>query len=315
VIRFPELAMDLQDFDLNLLLVFDQMLKTKKVSSAAEALGVTQPAISRSLKRLRTLLGDDLFHRTPSGMEPTAYAEHLARPIGAALESLRNAISQEFQFDPRTSRRNFTIRMSDIGELYILPRLLRHLSREAPGISIAIVRDNNETLKADMETGRVDLAIGLIETLETGFFRRQIFRQGYVCVFRPDHPLAGQPMTLEDFRRAEHVLITAAGTGHARIDALIEAHGIIRKVKLRVPTYASLERLLLGSDLIATVPEALVQTNLHPLALGHARHPLPLPALPIEEFWHARSHRDPANIWLRTVIAVHCALPAIQPAG
>jgi DNA-binding transcriptional LysR family regulator len=305
--------MDLQDFDLNLLLVFDQMLKKKKVSRAAEALGVTQPAISRSLKRLRALLGDELFHRTATGMEPTAYAEHLAATVGAALDALHNAINQKFQFDPKTSSRNFTIRMTDIGELMILPHLLQYLSREAPGVSITIVRGNNETLKTDMETGQVDLAIGLIETLEAGFFRRQIFKQGYVCVFRPGHPLAGKPLTLEDFERAEHAVVTAAGTGHARIDELIEAQGIKRKVKLRVPNYASLERLLQGSELIATVPEALVQTNFSPLTLGYARHPVSLPRLPIEEFWHARFHRDPANEWLRNVIAVRCALPAIEP--
>ncbi|MBB5372736.1 LysR family transcriptional regulator [Acidocella aromatica] len=305
--------MDLQDFDLNLLLVFDQMLKKKRVSRVAEALGVTQPAISRSLKRLRALLGDELFHRTATGMEPTAYAEHLAATVRAVLDALHNAINQKFQFDPKTSSRNFTIRMTDIGELMILPRLLQHLSREAPGVSITIIRGNNETLKTDMETGQVDLAIGLIETLEAGFFRRQIFKQGYVCVFRPDHPLAGKPLTLEDFERAEHAVVTAAGTGHARIDELIEAQGIKRKVKLRIPNYASLERLLQGSEMIATVPEALVQTNFSPLTLSYARHPVSLPRLPIEEFWHARFHRDPANEWLRNVIAVRCALPAIEP--
>ncbi|MCB5944396.1 LysR family transcriptional regulator [Acidocella sp. KAb 2-4] len=307
--------MDLQDFDLNLLLVFDQMLKTRKVSRAAEALGVTQPAISRALKRLRALLGDELFHRTAHGMEPTAYAEHLAGPVSAALQTLQNALSQELPFDPRTSQRRFTIRMSDIGELTILPRLLRHLGQVAPGVALTIVRGSHDTLKTEMETGQVDLAIGLIEDLEAGFFRRRIFRQGYVCVFRPDHPLAGRALTLEDFAAAEHVVVTAAGTGHARIDELIEAQGIARKIKLRVPQYASLEPLLRASDLIATVPEALVQPGLYPLALGAARHPVALPILPIEMFWHARSHRDPANAWLRQTIAVECALPAIQPGG
>lgn len=302
--------MDLKQFDLNLLLVFDHMLKERKVSSVADTLGVTQPAISRALKRLRTLLGDELFYRTANGMEPTSYARHLAEPVGYALDALRNAINQDLAFDPQTSRRNFTIRMSDIGEIYILPRLLRHLRTEAPGVSVTIVRDNSEKLKDDMEAGRTDLAIGLIEGLEAGFYRRQIFKQGYVCVFRPDHPLAGRPMTLDDFTAAEHAVVTAAGTGHAQIDELIEKQGIRRKVKLRIPNYASLERLLQSSDFIATVPEALVQPNIHPLALGYSRHPVPLPRLSIDELWHIRFHRDPANQWLRNVIAVHCALPA-----
>jgi DNA-binding transcriptional LysR family regulator len=307
--------MDLKDFDLNLLLVFDQLLKERKVSSVADSLGVTQPAVSRSLKRLRQLLGDELFCRTANGMEPTAYARHLAEPIGYALDSLRQAISQEFAFDPGRSRRNFTLRMSDIGEIYILPRLMRRVSSEAPGVSITVVRSNVETLKHEMEAGRIDLAIGLIEGLETGFFRRQILKQGYVCVFRPGHPLAGKAMSVDDFVAADHAVVTAAGTGHARIDEVIEKQGIKRKVKLSVPNYASLEHLLQSTDLIATVPEALVQPNIYPLALAWSKHPVALPQLSIDQFWHARFHRDPANRWLRNLIAVHCALPGIEARG
>lgn len=303
--------MDLKEFDLNLLLVFDQLLKERKVSRVADILGVTQPAISRSLKRLRLLLGDELFHRTASGMEPTAYARHLAEPVGDALDALRRAIGQEFAFDPASSRRNFTLRMSDIGEMYILPRLMRLLGSEAPGVSVTIVRDNAEALKTGLEAGRIDLAVGLIDGLEAGFFRRQVFRQGYVCVFRPGHPLAGRTLTLEDFTAAEHVVVAAAGTGHGRIDELIDKQGIQRKVKLKVPNYASLEHLLQSTDLIATVPEALVQPNIYPLALAWSRHPVVLPRLSIDAYWHARFHRDPGNRWLRELIAVQCALPAI----
>lgn len=305
-------AMDLNDFDLNLLLVFDHMLKEKSVSKVAEVLGVTQPAISRSLKRLREQLGDELFYRTPTGMVPTAYAQHLAEPIADALHAIGNAFNNSFSFDPATSQREFTLRMSDIGEIYILPRLMRVLAEEAPGVSVTIVRCNGETLRAGMEAGTIDLAIGLIDGLEAGFFRRQIYRQGYVCVFRPGHPLAGTDMTLDDFLSARHAVVTAVGTGHARIDDLIEKQGIRRKVTLRVPNYASLERLLQGTDLIATVPEALVQPNIHPFALAYSRHPVDLPKLSIDAFWHARAHRDPANQWLRNVIAVRCALPAVE---
>lgn len=303
--------MDLKKFDLNLLLIFDLMFKEKKVSSVADALGVSQPAISRSLKRLRELLGDELFYRTSTGMEPTAYALHMAEPISYALNSLSAALSDGAPFDPKISKKEFIIRMSDIGEIYILPRLLRVLAEEAPGVSVTITRGNNETLKSDMESGRVDLAIGLIEGLEAGFFRRQLYKQGYVCVFRRDHPFARERLTLTDFLAADHVVVTAVGSGHAKVDEIIEKKGIKRKVKLRIPQYASLEYLLKSSNLIATVPEALVQPNLFPPALGYSEHPLQLPRLSIDLFWHARLHRDPANQWLRNIIAVQCELPRI----
>ena len=306
--------MDRKHFDLNLLVVFDLLLKEKKVSAVADQLGLGQPAVSRSLKRLRTLLGDELFHRTSTGMEPTAYARQLAAPISAALAALGDAISRSASFDPAKSHRTFTLRMSDIGEIYILPRLLGVLATEAPGVGITVVRDHGDVLKAGMEAGRIDLAVGLIDTLEAGFFRRQIYKQGYVCVFRPGHRLAGRAMSLDDFLSAEHAVVTGDGSGHARIDDLIEKQGIQRNVRLRVPNYASLERLLNGSDLIATVPEALVQPNISPLSLAHSRHPVPLPRLSIDQFWHARFHRDPGNQWLRELIAVRCALPPVVAA-
>nr|WP_319563703.1 LysR family transcriptional regulator [uncultured Rhodoferax sp.] len=304
--------MNLKDFDLNLLLVFDQLLKEKKVSSVADTLGVSQPAISRSLKRLRELLGDELFYRTSTGMEPTAYAIHLAEPIAYALDSMKYAISHGASFDPKGSRKNFTIRMSDIGEIVILTRLMRVLAQEAPGVSITVVRCNNEALKVEMEAGRIDLAIGLIEGLEAGFFRQQLYKQGYVCVFRPNHPLAKMPLTLEDFIAAEHVVVTAAGSGHAEVDNLIERQGIRRNVKLRIPYYASLEHLLQSTDLIATVPEALIQPNIYQLSLAYSKHPVQLPRLSISQFWHARFHRDPASQWLRKIVSVQCAIPPIS---
>lgn len=302
--------MDLRQLDLNLLLVFELMLRERQVSRVAEQLGVTQPAISRSLKRLRNLLGDELFYRSPEGMSPTAYAQHLAEPICLALDELRQALSSEFSFDPASSRRTFVIAMSDIGESYILPRLMALLARMAPSTALTIVRDRGEALQRNMVAGHIDLAIGLHEHLQSGFFAREVYRQNYVCVFRHGHPLAGRPLSLDDFVQAEHAVVSATGYGHAEIDSLIDRQGIQRSIRVRLPNYASLENLLFSTDLIATVPEVLVQPHLKPLALAHAPHPVTLPDLAIRAFWHERNHRDPANRWLRELVAVHCNLSA-----
>ncbi len=305
--------MDLKQLDLNLLLVFELLLRERKVSRVAELLGVTQPAVSRSLKRLRQTLNDELFYRTPEGMRPTAYALHLANPVCQVLEDLRLALNENPTFDPASSQRSFTIAMSDIGELYILPRLMKLLARHAPGITINVVRDRDESLLRQMITGNIDLAIGLHDNLETGFFAREIYRQHYVCVFRQGHPLAAKPLTFEDFTRAEHAIVTPAGYGHAQIDSLIDRQGIQRTIRVRLPNYASLENLLLGTNLIATVPAVLIQPELKPLALAHSQHPVPLPQLAIRSFWHERNHRDPGNRWLREQVAVHCSLTAPAP--
>src|SRR5690606_15619899 len=152
----------------NLLVVFHQLLMERKVSAAAEKLGLTQPAVSNALNRLRKLLGDDLFLRTTRGMEPTPYARQLAGPIADALGAIRDTLNFRSTFDPATSKRTFTIGMTDIGEIYFLPRLIERTARLAPGISINTVRNTAVNLRDEMELGHVDLAIGLLPQLKTG---------------------------------------------------------------------------------------------------------------------------------------------------
>src|SRR5438105_3553547 len=174
--------MQLRDIDLNLLVVFHQLLLDRRVSAAADSLGLTQPAVSNALGRLRRALNDELFVRTSRGMEPTPLAQRLAEPIAQALGSLHSTLNQRASFDPRTSNRSFTIAMTDIGEIYFIPRLMAALSKAAPGVSVSTVRNQAVNLREDMEAGRVDLALGLLPQLKTGFFQRRLFRHTYVCM-------------------------------------------------------------------------------------------------------------------------------------
>src|SRR5512132_2634973 len=143
--------MELKDIDLNLLLVFNQMLKEKRVSAVGENLGLSQPAISNALARLRRLLGDELFLRTPRGMEPTPFALELAEPVAYAMGALHTALNQQSVFEPVTSTRGFTLAMTDIGEIYFMPALMDLLSRTAPGVTISTVRNTAVNLRDDME--------------------------------------------------------------------------------------------------------------------------------------------------------------------
>ena len=206
--------MDLRQIDLNLLVIFNQLLLDRRVSTSAEKLGLTQPAVSNALKRMRTLLSDELFVRTARGMEPTPYAMQLAEPVGNALSSLQNAFSQRDTFDPAISSRTFTLAMTDIGEIYFMPPLLEALSRLAPHIKISTLRNTAGNLREDMEAGSVDLALGLLPHLQTGFFQRRLFYQSYVCMFRRGHPTASNPISLENYSSCEHVGVIAENTGH-----------------------------------------------------------------------------------------------------
>jgi DNA-binding transcriptional LysR family regulator len=295
-------AVELKDIDLNLLVVFNQLLIDRRVSKVATNLGLSQPGVSNALARLRKLTDDPLFLRTPKGMEPTPFAEQLAAPTASALQTIHAAINQRSSFDPATSTRAFTIGMTDIGEIYFLPKLMQELARVAPGLSISTVRNTAVNLQDEMESGHVTLAIGLLPQLKSGYFQRRLFKQHYVCMFRRGHALDKRQISLAEFSRADHVVVVSEGTGHGKADELLGRKKIVRKVVLTVPHYVAVGHILHGSDLVATVPERLAQALAEPFGLSYVRHPARLPEIAISLFWHGRYHRDPAVAWLRALI-------------
>ncbi len=291
--------MNLRDIDLNLLVIFNQLLIDRRVSTTADKLGLSQPAISNSLKRLRTLLKDELFVRTARGMEPTPYALHLIEPIGYALSTLQNALNQRDSFDPATSERTFTLGVTDIGEIYFMPTLMAMLSSEAPNIKISTLRHNTGHLSDDMAAGNVDIAIGLLPSLTTGFFQRRLFKQRYVCLFRQGHPTARNPISLAQYKSLPHVGVTSTNTGHGEVDEWMIRKGILRDIHLHVPHFVAVGHILQSSDLIATVPERFAQKCSGPFQLETSPLPFKLPEIAINLFWHAKYNREPANMWLR----------------
>lgn len=294
--------MDLNEIDLNLLVIFNRLLIDRRVSKVATSLGLSQPGVSNALARLRRLTDDPLFMRTPKGMEPTPFAQQLAEPTARALQVIHAAINQRTSFDPATSTRAFTIGMTDIGEIYFLPSLMKELARVAPGVSLSTVHNTAVNLQDEMEAGHVNLALGLLPQLKAGYLQRQLFKQYYVCMFRRGHALDKKQISLEEFSAADHVMVIAEGTGHGKVDELLNRKKIVRKIVLTVPHYVAVGHILHGSDLVATVPERLAQALVAPFALSYVRHPARLPEIGINLFWHARYNKDPANAWLRSLI-------------
>lgn len=294
--------MELSDIDLNQLVLFQQLMVERRVSRVADNLGLTQPAVSNTLAKLRRQFGDDLFVRTPKGMMPTPFAEQLAEPIGYALGMIHSGLNQHSRFDPAHAKRAVTIGMTDIGEIVFLPALVERLRQDAPGVSLSTVRTTATNLREDMEAGKVDLAIGPLPQLKAGFFQRRLFRQRYVCLFRKGHPLDRKRMSLADFKAAEHLIIVSAGTGHGKVDELVRRAGVERKVRLSVPHFVSVGHILRRSDMVATVTERLAQSLAEPFDLSVLPHPIELPEVAINVFWHAKVHRSPAHLWLRGLV-------------
>ena len=254
--------MELAKLDLNLLLVFHHLLILKRVSAVANLLNMSQPAVSSALGRLRSSLNDDLFIRTQGGMTPTPYAHQLAEPIAMALNGLQQALNVRGAFDPKTSRRNFTIALTDVGEMYFLPVLVNALAKVAPGVTLQIVSVAQSALKEDMSTGRIDLAMGLLPQLQAGFFQQSLFKQKYVCLMRKKHPLAQTTsISVAALFASEHVRVLATGTGHGKVDGAMDQQKYTRQVRLTVPHYVALGDVLQNANLIAVVPERFAQKS------------------------------------------------------
>jgi len=296
--------MELRDIDLNLLVVFNELIVERRVSAVAEKLGKTQPAVSNILSRLRLLLGDELFVRTSRGMEPTPYALQLAEPIAYALQTIRSTLNESTVFEASTSQRQFTIGLSDIGEVNFLPRLIDQLELVAPLVSISTVRTQRENIAEAMESGHVDMSIGTLSGLQQQFFQRSLFKQPYVCMFRKGHALDKGSLSLDDFSAAEHLVVAPPGSAHAQVNESIERRGVKRKVRLSVPHWTAVGHIL-GSgkcNLIATVPESYASRCAGPFGLTYVPHPMTLPAVTVSLFWHPKFHREAGNKWLRNLI-------------
>lgn len=306
--------MKLHELDLNLLLVFDRLAQDGRVSRVAESLGLSQPAVSNALRRLRDALGDELFVRTPAGMAPTPYAQQLAAPVAAALQGLQGALHVQASFDPARSERCFNLAMTDVGEIYFLPVLMDALAREAPGITLRCLPVADTTLREQMAAGRVDLALGSLPQLQGGFFQQALFRQRYVALMRAGHPLAGSTaLSAARYRQAEHVRVVSAGTAHGQVDDALQRLGVVRRVQLTVPHYVALGQVLASTGLVATVPERLAERLAGPHGLVSRPLGLKLPTSTIAQLWHAHLHRDPGHQWLRNLVAQRFGAGALAP--
>jgi len=289
--------------DLNLLSVFQEVYRERQISAAARRLGLTQSAVSNALARLRRTFGDELFVRTAHGMQPTPLAQQMAEPIGAAMAQVALALSQRSRFDPATSNRRFTLAMTDVGEVYFMPVLIERCRACAPNVEVASTRANGLTLKDDMETGRVDLAIGAFEDVSEALYHRALFRQRFVSMFRKEHPLARGKVDLARFVAASHLIVDAAQSPYDRINGLLEKAGVTAGTRFRVPHFTAVPYIVSTSDLVVTVPQKLAESAASPFGLKWIEPPLALPTLQTNVFWHRRFNHDPGIQWLRGLIA------------
>jgi DNA-binding transcriptional LysR family regulator len=289
--------------DLNLLYAFEAIWRERSVTGAAESLGLTQAAVSASLKRLREEYADKLFTPVGRKMEPTPLAVDLAPLLLDALSMVRKTQAERRRFDPGTAKRMFTVRTRDIGEAVVFPRIMAALAQSAPGIRLRTVFRSIPETVSGMADGQIDFALGFLPSLETGIHRRLLQTQYYVCVMRAGHPLADKKLTAERFSGSEHLLVEYSGSGHLQLEkALIEA-GARNRIKVRLPQYLGAPHFVVSSDLLWSVPAVLAETLAKHYPLVIKPLPLALPGFEVYLYWHDRYHQDPANKWLREFVA------------
>lgn len=294
--------MNVADLDLNLLRAFDAVLRDGSVTAAAERLGLSQPAMSNALSRLRRLLGDPLFMRTPGGMRPTPFAQQLAAPVHQALDLIHATFLAQPGFDPRTSQRSFRLQLSDVGEIVFLPALLERLQREAPGVCVETQHLPQDEVSDALASGEIDLAVGFLPELFQGVVQKRLFRDRYVCLVRADHPRVGSRLTLAQFLAATHVLVSARGSAHEIVEQTLRNKGLQRRIALRVPHFTVVPMILARTDHMVIVPEGLVSAIAPFGRFKSLKPPVDIPALDVKVHWHERFDQDPGIAWLRSVI-------------
>lgn len=290
---------DIRNLDLNLLKALDALLDERSVTRAAARLSLTQPAVSGMLTRLRDAFNDPLFVRAPHGMVPTLRAQALALPVKQLLADA-DALLQPAIFDPKRAELTWTIAATDYALKAVIVPFIAALKPLAPGIRVRIIPESPQTLFSQTERGDVDIALLTPRSTPPELHSRALYQEEYVCLMRADHPQAAVPLTLDRFCALEHVLVSWQGDSFRGVtDEALAALGRSRRVGLSVSSFLVLPEVLAVSDMIAVVPRRLAK-----MASGMhiAPPPLPIPGFTKSMAWHERSHRDPAQQWLRELL-------------
>lgn len=291
---------DLSRADLNLLVLFETVFDERNVGRAAERLNLSASAVSHGLGRLRRLLNDPLFLKTPKGVVPTERAKELEAPIRDVLARVRTVISTAEPFDPARSRRRFTIGTVD-GFSVFLPPLLDEIARTAPGIDLVVRHMQMETALSDLDGRLIDVAIAPFYELPARFAAQRLYEDDFVIAAQSRHPFLKNP-TLENYCRMQHLLVAPRGDPSGIVDELLESRGLSRRVALAVPNFMLALDLLTKTQLVCVLPKRFVEMHAERFAVATAKLPLDLGAPTIQAVAPKAALMDGGLVWLLDVL-------------
>ncbi|MES2533019.1 MAG: LysR family transcriptional regulator [Pseudomonadota bacterium] len=299
--------------DLNLLRVFDEVMAERNLTRAARNLSITQPAVSNALRRLRDVLGDELVRRSGAGVDPTPRALALWPTVREALQQLQHTLAPN-EFDATVADTTFVLAMADATAAELIPGLVQIAEAEAPGISIRVVPLTTRDPRVLLEAEEADMAIGYFPAViasltargQSGvavpFETQRLYVGQYVCVMRRDHPLAEQPLTLDAYCSARHLLVSFSGRPYGFIDQTLSALGRERRIVVTVNQFFTAGRVVANSELLTVLPRHFVRVTGIDSQLVLRDLPFDQPLVHVDAVWHRRAQHGHAHEWLRAAL-------------
>lgn len=294
--------MNLSEFDLNLLVVFDAIYREKNLTRAGQRLNLSQPAISHSLGRLRDAFEDPLFVRHGNQMEPTPLAEELRQNVRNILDLAENTLEDKGRFEPARSTRTFYIGIQDYPMLPLLPRLISAIKPEAPQIKIRTWHLSKERRKTALEDGELDMVIGITQDFGNNIQQQELFRDKEVCIFRKRHPHIGDELPLEQYLEAEFISQAGNDLDENPVDITLKNLGYDRKIRLAVDNEIIIPQLVSKTDYLANIAERVAREFAVQLPINILPIPIPVEEFRIVQYWHVRNQQDEAHSWLRGIV-------------
>jgi DNA-binding transcriptional LysR family regulator len=288
--------------DMNLLVALNALLETRHVSHAAERIGISQPAMSNALSRLRQFLNDPVLVRDGRNMVPTELALQLESPVRTTLKQLEDVLFNRPAFDPESSTMTFHLAATDHMASLLMPQLCRDCETHAPGVRLDVSPLSKSVPREDLAKGRIDLALRHLQGLPEGFYQQTLLKDKFVCLVRENHPEVRNRLTLKKYLELKHVLVSPWGGMRGLVDDLLDDKGLKRKVHVVVPSFMLAPPLVAETDYIVTTSEAVARIACKRLPVKMLKLPLEMEAKPYGQFWHERSHHSPAHRWLRNMV-------------
>ncbi len=291
--------MNLSDKDLNLFVVFDVIYTERNLTKSGEVLGITQPAVSNALSRLRENFNDELFVRTSKGMVPTPVAENMVNDIRQALDLIRSSISESKSFNPKTANATFRISIGDTSEYRLLPQLIKNISNSAPGVDVeSYLTPRTETPK-ELAAGNIDFAIDPPIHSDPNLRNKKIYQDDYVLVVNKKHPIAKKKkISLEDYLSLSHIHISKRASGLGHVDTTLNRLGLARRIALKAQHFLVAPYIIDQSDLAMTTIKSFSRGR----ELKVFQLPFKINPLVLHLYWHVNKDMDPANKWMRELI-------------